>query len=83
MKTCYVVESGWIFVGDKNSETDGLVYLQNGAIVRSWSNGLGIGGIASTAHNKDYVFDLIGNVNIRSSKILFEIPCGWSDYPSS
>lgn len=83
MKTCYIVESGWILIGDKNNEDTELIYLTDGAIVRSWSNGRGIGAIASETYKGDYIYDLIGGVNIRKQKILFEIPCNWSNYTNS
>lgn len=79
MTNCVVCESGWILVGTVNeAKTDDTVlYLTDASVVRRWTNGKGIGGIAKTENKGDYILDEIGDVAIRQSKILFEIPCEW------
>lgn len=85
--TCFVCEYGWIIVGKfkslsfKDLETKVVsgqtIYLEDAAVVRNWNNGRGIGGIAKSEFKDEYRLDPIGDVNIRSSKVLFEIPCEW------
>lgn len=75
--TCVVCEYGWIIVGQEIEENADLIRLSNASVVRSWSNGRGIGAIALRAHKDEYTLDPIGDVNIRKNKVLFEIPCEW------
>ena len=77
MNTCYVCEYGWIIVGKKTAEDDTKITLSNASVVRRWSNGKGIGGIAKKTNKDEYVLDDIGDVVIKASKVLFEIPCEW------
>lgn len=77
MKICYVIECGWIIIGEKDVSGAGVIRLKNAAVVRRWNSGLGIGGIAKAEHKDKYILDDIGDVDIRASKILFEIPCEW------
>ena len=77
MKTCYVIESGWIIIGIKDVSGAGVICVKDASVVRRWDNGLGIGGIAKAEHKDEYTLDAIGDVNIKESKILFEIPCEW------
>lgn len=77
MNTCYVCEYGWIVIGKEVARTENQITLINASVVRKWTNGKGIGGIAKAANKGEYVLDAIGDVLIRSSKVLFEIPCEW------
>lgn len=77
MKTCFVIESGWIIIGIKDVSGAGLIRLKDASVVRRWNNGRGIGGIAKVEYKNEYTLDTIGDVDIRESKILFEIPCEW------
>ena len=77
MNTCYVCEHGWIVIGEETNRDNEQVTLQDASVVRTWSNGKGIGGIAKETNREEYTLDPIGKVKIRQSKILFEIPCEW------
>ena len=72
---CFVIEQGWIIVGEVTMYNEMLVNLNNASVVRSWSNGRGIGGIAKAEYKDEYTLDPIGEVTIKARKILFEIPC--------
>lgn len=78
MNICVVCEYGWIITGvnteDKNSDN---LRLTDAAVVRLWSNGKGIGGIAKMKNKGEYTLDKIGDVEINRNKILFVIPCEW------
>ena len=74
---CYVCESGWIVVGNEWKNNDFEVILHNAAVVRSWNNGKGIGGISKAENKSEYTLDDIGDATIMRSKILFVIPCDW------
>ena len=77
MKTCVICEAGWILIGEKTTSNDTSMCLKESAVVRRWSNGIGIGGIAKAKYKDDYILDPIGDVEIRQNKVLFEIPCEW------
>lgn len=78
MSICVVCEYGWIIKGvqDKTSN-DTILVLHDAYVVRRWTNGKGIGGIAKVTNKDEYILDAIGDVNIMKNKILFEIPCEW------
>ena len=77
MNTCFVCEYGWIVIGKETERTTDQITLSEASVVRRWSNGKGIGGIAKKANKSEYVLDAIGDVVIYANKVLFEIPCEW------
>ena len=74
--TIIVCENGWILVG-KKSLSDIGVRLEEASVVRKWTNGKGIGGLAKEEYKHEYILDAIGTVDVNANKILFEIPCEW------
>ena len=77
MNTCFVCEYGWIVIGKEVNRTAENVTLSDASVVRRWTKGKGIGGIAKTSNKDEYTLDAIGDVVIHQSKVLFEIPCEW------
>ena len=79
MNICVVCEYGWIIKGIKDEETTTAesLMLHDASVVRKWSNGKGIGGIAKLENKDGYTLDEIGDVEIKQNKILFIIPCEW------
>ena len=77
MNKCVVCEYGWIIAGEEKERDEDVIFLSNASVVRSWNNGKGIGAIAKQENKDEYTLDPIGDVNIRTSKVLFEIPCEW------
>lgn len=77
MKICVVCDNGWIVFGEKSESAinSTTINLTNASVVRRWSNGKGIGGIAKKENRDEYTLDPIGDVEIYQSKILFIIPC--------
>jgi hypothetical protein len=74
---CIVIEHGWIIKGVEVKSTKEKLVLKDASVVRRWSNGKGIGGIAKAENKNEYTLDYIGDVEIRQCKVLFEIPCEW------
>ena len=74
---CVVCEYGWIIKGTIVGETSEVYNLSDASVVRRWSNGKGIGGIAKADNKSEYTLDPIGDVDIMRSKVLFVIPCEW------
>ena len=77
MNTCFVCEYGWIVIGKVTERTAETITLTESSVVRRWTNGKGIGGISKAENKYEYTLDAIGDVVIRSGKVLFEIPCEW------
>ena len=72
-----VCEAGWIICGTEGKTTKDTIKLKEASVVRRWSNGKGIGGLAKAEYKSDYTLDEIGDVSIKQSKVLFVIPCEW------
>ena len=72
-----VCEAGWIICGTEEKTTKGTIELKEASVVRRWSNGKGIGGLAKAEYKSDYTLDAIGDVSIKQGKVLFVIPCEW------
>jgi hypothetical protein len=65
---CVIATNGWIFEGYRSAETgEGGIALADAHVVRKWTNGLGIGGLADPAHKDDYTLDEIGRIDINSA----------------
>lgn len=77
MNTCYICEGGWIIIGKEKEKTAEQIKVSDASVVRTWANGKGIGGIAKAENKDEYVLDAIGDVIIRTDKVLFEIICEW------
>ena len=75
--TIIVCECGWILVGQVSKATKDTIELKEASVVRRWDNGKGIGGLAQEKYKSDYTLDEIGGVEIRTGKVLFQIPCEW------
>lgn len=72
---CVVADRGWIFEGYRSEEDP--YTLTNAHVVRKWSNGLGIGGIAKADHKDDYTLDEIGQIEINRRAVIAVIPLEW------
>ena len=77
MNTIIVCEYGWILIGKMENPSTQTTLLKEASVVRRWSNGKGIGGLAKVKNKHEYILDEVGTVSIQTSKILFEIPCEW------
>lgn len=70
-----IAQRGWIFEGYKDkSVTDELVLL-NANVVRSWSNGKGIGGLAES--KTGYTLDPVGTIRFANEAIIAQINVRW------
>lgn len=74
---CVVVDQGWIFEGYKENLDTPTLYLREAHVVRSWSNGRGIGALADAEHKDDYTLDNIGDLEINPSRVIATIPLRW------
>ena len=55
----YVCEYGWIIAGKETGRTEDQITLTDASVVRRWTNGKGIGGIAKAENKDEYTLDAI------------------------
>lgn len=65
-----IAQRGWIFEGHRNDEVTDKIQLLNANVVRSWSNGKGIGGLCKDKYKKDYTLDPVGTVSFPNEAII-------------
>lgn len=58
-----IAQRGWIFEGHADKSVTDKIQLLNANVVRSWSNGKGIGGLCKKALKGDYTLDEVGTVS--------------------
>lgn len=72
-----IVANGWIFIGYVREDDKGIT-IKEPSVVRSWSNGRGIGALASAEYKADYKLDKVyGSVHVPFESIRARIDCGW------
>ena len=75
---CVIATNGWIFKGYQDVTSDNKnIGLSDAYVVRSWSNGLGIGGLADPDHRHEYTMDKIGCIEIFADAIIAVIELRW------
>jgi hypothetical protein len=70
-----IADRGWIFIGhatDYTPGTSGPVTLTDASVVRRWTNGKGIGGLADPGHKDDYTLDAVGTLTVHAPLAIIE-----------
>lgn len=57
-----IAQRGWIFEGYKDKAVTDKIQLLNANVVRSWSNGKGIGGLCKKDSKSEYKLDEVGQI---------------------
>ena len=71
-----IAQRGWIFEGYKDKSVKDKIQLLNANVVRSWSNGKGIGGLAKSPTG--YTLDPVGTVSFPNEGVIATIDVtGW------
>lgn len=65
-----IAQRGWIFEGHKNNDVADKIQLLNANVVRSWSNGKGIGGLCKDEYKADYKLDPVGTVSFPNEAVI-------------
>lgn len=68
-----IAQRGWIFEGHKDKTVTDKIQLLNASVVRSWSNGKGIGGLCSKSNKGDYKLDPVGTISFPNEGIIATI----------
>ena len=70
-----IAQRGWIFEGYKDKSKKNEIVLLNANVVRSWSNGKGIGGLAEK--KEGYILDSVGTIRFPNEAIIATIDVNW------
>ena len=70
-----IAQRGWIFEGYKDKKIKDEIVLLNSNVVRSWSNGKGIGGLAE--NKSGYTLDPVGTTRFPNEAIIAIIDVKW------
>lgn len=65
-----IAQRGWIFEGHRDTSVKDKIQLLNASVVRSWSNGRGIGGLCAKDHKTDYKLDPVGIVSFPNEGVI-------------
>jgi len=72
-----IAQRGWIFEGYKDISITDKIRLLNANVVRSWSNGRGIGGLTKEKYKSEYTLDPVGTVEFAPEGIIAIINIEW------
>lgn len=73
-----IAENGWIFIGVLAEDTDSVLRLTDASVVRSWTNGRGIGALALPEYKDEYTLDPIGcGIEVYKSHVNAVLPVRW------
>jgi hypothetical protein len=68
-----IAQRGWIFEGYRDKSIKDKIQLLNANVVRSWSNGKGIGGLAKKDLKSGYTLDAVGTVSFPTEAVIATI----------
>ena len=68
-----IAQRGWIFEGHRDKKVKDKIQLLNANVVRSWSNGKGIGGLCNKSNKSDYKLDPVGTVSFPNEGVIATI----------
>jgi len=72
-----IAQRGWIFEGYKDKNITDKIRLLNANVVRSWSNGRGIGGLTKKEYKNEYKLDPVGVIEFANEGIIAQINIEW------
>ena len=65
-----IAQRGWIFEGHRDKSVKNEIVLLNPHVVRRWTNGKGIGGLAFKASKSDYTLDDVPTVHLVPEAVI-------------
>jgi hypothetical protein len=65
-----IAQRGWIFEGYRDKAIKDKLQLLNANVVRSWSNGKGIGGLCKKTFKSDYKLDEVGSISFPNEGVI-------------
>jgi hypothetical protein len=79
-KTSHVIvlaSDEWIFEGYRDEGVTDKLRLANASVVRKWSNGRGIGGLAKAEYKHEYTLDPVGLIELPLHSVVGVIYAQW------
>ena len=70
-----IAQRGWIFIGFKDKSIKDEIVLLSADVVRTWSNGKGIGGLAEA--KTGYTLDPVGTIRLANEAVIAVIDVRW------
>ena len=70
-----IAQRGWIFEGHRDNCAADKIRLLDANVVRSWSNGRGIGGLTKQEYRDEYTLDYVGQVEFAPEGVIATIMC--------
>lgn len=65
-----IAQRGWIFEGFRDKKVKDKIQLLNANVVRTWSNGRGIGGLTKKEYRSEYTLDPVGAVALPNEGVI-------------
>lgn len=65
-----IAQRGWIFEGHRDKSITDEIVLLNAHVVRRWTNGKGIGGLAFKSSENDYTLDDVPTVRFKPEAVI-------------
>lgn len=65
-----IAQRGWIIEGYRDKSVADKIQLLNANVVRRWTNGKGIGGLAKKTSKDDYTLDPLGTVAFPNEGVI-------------
>ena len=72
-----IAQRGWIFIGHRDKDVTDKIRLLDASVVRKWSNGRGIGGLAKGEYKDEYTLDQTGTVEFAPEGVIATIMVEW------
>lgn len=73
-RSIIVLQSGWVFVGTKEHETEQTITYSDAATIRVWGTTKGLGELAINGATATTVLDKCGHLVVNKVALLFTIP---------
>ena len=72
-----IAQRGLIFEGYRDNTASDAIRLLNANVVRSWTNGRGIGGLTKAKYKDEYTLDPVGVVDFAPEGVIATIQVEW------
>ncbi len=79
-KYIFILQRGWIVVGELVENTSEVVLLENASVIRSWGTTKGIGQLALEGLQSGTVLDPCGQVEAHPLTVIMRIRCTHSSW---
>lgn len=75
MKNIYVLDRGWVLVGDEIGNDQDYINIENSYVIRRWGTVKGLGEIAKGGPTENTILDENYETRINKKSLIFSIKC--------